>query len=334
VHAFGPGGYQDTPLGDLLPLVMDSRERQRVGDPIRSDVHLAGPLKMRPTKPLGDRHYLMSLAEGPDRARIWDKLPPLEGANKFGQPKPAAQALAETPDGKPLLIVQEAGGRVMAFAGDTTWHWWMEGFEAQHKRFWRQAILWLARKDELSDGNVWIKLAQRRFGPGQRVEFTAGAQSPQGEPLDDAKYRAEVVLPDGTKQPVNLVQQGDRAAGVFEGTQDAGDYAITVSAEHSGGPVGSARSRFLVFEQDLELDNAAADPTLLASLSAMTKDVGGQSLAPEELPDLLRRIQEKPMELEVETLVKHTPWDTWPFFLLFVGLISVEWYLRKKWGLV
>jgi hypothetical protein len=242
--------------------------------------------------------------------------------------------LAETPDGKPLLVVHEAGGRVMAFAGDTTWHWWMEGFEAQHKRFWRQAILWLARKDELSDGNVWIKLAKRRFGPRERVEFTAGARSPQGEALSSAQYQAEVSLPDGSKQKLNLVQQADHVSGAFDGTQAAGDYALAVSAEQQGAPVGSARSRFLVFEQDLELDNAAADPTLLASLSAMTKDVGGQSLAPEELPDLLRRIEEQPPALEVETLVKHTPWDTWPFFLLFVGLISVEWYLRKKWGLV
>ncbi len=333
-HTFGPGGYNDSPLRELLPFAMDSKERQRVGDPIRSDVQLGGPLKMRPSKPLGERHYLMSLGQGSQREQIWDKLPPLEGANKLGEPKPAAQVLAETPDRKPLLIVQEAGGRVMAFAGDTTWHWWMEGFAEQHKRFWRQVILWLARKDELTDGNVWIKLAQRRLGPGQRLDFTAGAQSPQAEPLQTARYQAEISLPDGTKQQVNLVQQGDHVVGVFDGTQTAGDYAVTVTVENQGAPAGSAKSRFLVFEQDLELDNAVADPTLLASLSAMTKGVGGKSLAPEELPDLLRRIQEKPPELEVETLVKETPWDTWPFFLLFVGLISVEWYLRKKWGLV
>ena len=66
----------------------------------------------------------------------------------------------------------------------------------------------------------------------------------------------------------------------------------------------------------------------------MTKPSGGESLAPEELPELLRRLHEQPPELEVETQVKHTPYDTWPFFLLFVSVISVEWYLRKKWGLV
>ncbi len=333
-HTFGPGGYADSPLAELLPVAMDGKERQQLGDRPRSDVQLRGPLTMRPAKPLGQRHYLMALDDSKDRDQQWAKLPPLEGANKLGQPKPSAQVLAETPDGKPLMVVQEAGGRVIAFAVDSTWHWWMEGFAAQHKRFWRQVVLWLAHKDELADGNVWIKLAQRRFGPRQRVEFTAGAQSPQGEALPAARYEAEIQLPDGTKQKVNLVQQGDHVSGVFDQTQTAGDYAITVTAQNQGAPVGTAKSRFLVFEQDLELDNAVADPALLASLSAMTRDVGGQSLAPEELPDLLRRIQEKPPELEVETLVKQTPWDTWPFFLIFVGLISTEWYLRKKWGLV
>ena len=333
-HSFGPGGYADTPLAALLPVTMDVRERQRLGDPIRSDVQLNGPLAMRPAKPLGERHYLMALGAGPEGRPIWESLPPLEGANRLGPAKPTSQLLAETPTGQPLLVVQEAGGRVLAFAGDSTWHWWMEGFADQHKRFWRQVILWLARKDESSEGNVWIKLAKRRFGPRERVDFTAGAMSPQGDALGDAQFVAEVSLPDKTTQKVSLVRQADHVSGVFDGATMAGDYTIQVTARHNDAPVGSAKSRFLVYEQDLELDNAVADPTLLASLSAMTKEVGGQSLAPEELPDLLRRMKEHPLELEVETQVKHTPWDTWPFFLLFVAAIGYEWYLRKRWGLV
>ncbi|MEX0978459.1 MAG: hypothetical protein WDZ48_06390, partial [Pirellulales bacterium] len=335
-HTFGPGGYQDTPLADLLPVEMDARERQRPGEAIRGDVQLPGPLKMRPTDPLGRRHYLMALGEAAEVEAIWAKLPPLEGANRLGQAKSAAQVLAESPQGQPLLVVQEAGGRVMALAGDTTWHWWMEGFAREHKRFWRQVILWLARKDELTDGTVWVKLAERRrFSRGERVAFEAGARSPQGQPLTDARFEAEVTLPDGSTRKVNLVKQGDHVSGSFDATQAAGDYAIAVSAKDAGGAaLGDAKSRFLVFEQDLELDNAVADPTLLASLSAMTREVGGQSLAPEELPQLLTRIRDQPQEMTIETQIKLTPWDTWPFFLLFVGLISVEWYLRKKWGLV
>jgi hypothetical protein len=37
---------------------------------------------------------------------------------------------------------------------------------------------------------------------------------------------------------------------------------------------------------------------------------------------------------EIETETKVTPWDTWPFMFLLVGLMTGEWALRKKWGLV
>ncbi len=333
-HTFGPGGYADTPLADLLPVGMDPRERQRIGDALRGDVQLPGPLKMRPARPLGERHYLMALGDASDRVASWEKLPALEGANKLGRPKPGAQVLGETSDGKPLLVVHEAGGRVMAFGVDSTWHWRMEGFENEHKRFWRQVILWLARKDEAAEGDVWIRLADRRFEPHRRVEFTAGLRTAPGENSAGVRFQAEVKRPDGTRAKVNLVPQQDHVVGVIDSAALAGDYTISVSADRAGAPVGGAKSRFLVYEQDLELDNAAADPTLLASLAAMTKDVGGQSMAPEELPQLVHRIQESPLEAEVETLVKQTPWDTWPFFLSFVALVSVEWYLRKKWGLV
>jgi hypothetical protein len=335
-HTFGPGGYSETPLANLLPVKTDPRERQRLGEPLRADVQISGPLKIKPTRPIGERHYLTDLADGSgDRSAAWAKLPPLEGANKLGEPKPGAQVLATAGDTAPLLVISEAGGRVAAFGGDTTWRWWMEGFAPQHKRFWRQMVLWLARKDELTDGDVWVKLASRRFERGSRVEFTAGARSPQGEDLADARLTAEVTLPDGTLSKVNLIRQGDVVSGAFDGTKLAGDYAINISADSAAGvPIGDARARFLVYEQDLELDNAAADPTLLASLSAMTSSLGGRSLAPEELPTLVEEFASQPQEMEIETQEKITPWDTWPFFLLFIATLSGEWYLRKKWGLV
>ena len=62
--------------------------------------------------------------------------------------------------------------------------------------------------------------------------------------------------------------------------------------------------------------------------------INGAALAAEELPSLLKKLAAKPPELKEEVVAKVTYWDTWPFFLLFVGLLSAEWYLRKRWGLV
>ena len=98
--------------------------------------------------------------------------------------------------------------------------------------------------------------------------------------------------------------------------------------------LGTAEARFLVPAQDVELDRPAAEPTLMKQLAEMTKPAGGAALAPEELPDLLKRLADKPPEMKQEVINKVTYWDTWPFFLAFVGLLGGEWFLRKRWGLV
>lgn len=330
-QSFGPGGYAETPLAGVLPVVMDRFERQEPDKPIRDKLHWPGPLKMEPT-PLGLSHFSLMLAATPKENRtIWSQLPPLDGANRFAETKPGAIVLADAGRDKPLLVAQPFGvGRVMAFGADSTWHWWMQGHETAHKRFWRQMILWLARKDESLQGNVFIRLPQRRFSPGQRVEFGVGAQMPTGEPIRDAQFKTELVLPDGTTRPLRLTQ-GDEMSGAFRDTLTPGDYTIRVTATKGQEILGSTRARFVVFDQDLELDNASADATVLDSLAAMT---GGQSLAPEELPALLERLTKDTESLEVQTETKKTLWDTWPFMLAFVGLLAGEWYLRKRWGMV
>ena len=84
-------------------------------------------------------------------------------------------------------------------------------------------------------------------------------------------------------------------------------------------------------EEDLELDNASADTGGMEALAAIAH---GRSIAPEQLPELLDELAAQTEHLEEKTETKRTYWDTWPFFLLLVGVLSVEWFLRKRWGLV
>jgi uncharacterized membrane protein len=331
-QSFGAGGYYDTPLAKLLPVHMDRLERQRPDEPPRTDVHWPGPLKMRPTK-LGLMHFALILSnDRADNAAVWEKLPPLDGANKLHDVAPGAAVLADAGEDKPLLVAQTIdNGRIMAFAGDTTWRWRMNKFASAHSRFWRQIILWLARKDQSQEGNVWVRLNERRLTPSQRVEFTAGATSPNGDTIADGQYKAEIVLPDGARRPLTLLRKDEQMAGSFNDTQLPGDYTIEVTASQKGQALGMAKARFTVIEQDIELDNASADVATMQSLAATT---GGESLAPEELPKLVRRLAEDTANLEVQQETKKTFWDTWAFFLTIVVLLGLEWYLRKRWGLV
>jgi hypothetical protein len=299
---------------------------------VRSDLHWPGPIVMRPT-PLGQKHFVMMLAGDPqESAAQWAKLPPLEGANKLHDAKAAAMTLAAADADKPLLVADNYGrGRVLAFAADSTWRWWMRGYETAHKRFWRQIVLWLARKDAAQEGNVWVRMTQQRIAASQRAEFFLGANAPTGDPIAAADFKAEIIPPSGARKPLSLVRQGEQMTGTFAETQTPGDYILEVSATQKGQSLGSARARFTVFQQDLELDNAAADGATLESLAAMT---GGKSLAPEQLPELIKSLAENTKDLEVQQETKKTFWDTWPFFLAIVTLLTIEWFIRKRLGLV
>lgn len=329
-HSFGPGGYAETPLAKVLPVTMDRLERQPWDEAIRRDLHVLGRLKMEPTAE-GLRHFIMVLGASPVESRTaWEMLPPLEGANRFVGLAPAAVVLAAA-EKTPLLVAHNFGtGRVLAFAGDSTWHWWMRGQETSHKRFWRQIILWLARKDQTGETDVWLRLDQRRIGPGEKIEFTVGAQSPAGDPIADLSADVQLVLPDGSRRPLQTVRQELALAGSVRDTQTSGDYAVEVTGQHNGKSLGSARARFLVYDQDLELDNAAADISTLENLAATT---GGQLIAPDQLNDLFRKLLRTTADLEVRQETKKTFWDTWPFFLALVVPLGIEWYLRKRWGL-
>jgi hypothetical protein len=292
---------------------------------------------MIPVRP----HAVVSLTSDAANASAWQQLPPLSGANKFVGVKEAAgvRVIAESDKGDPLLVVGEYGrGRVLALAGDSTYRWCMHGHEAAHKRFWRQVILWLVRREDLQQDQVWVKLAQRRFQPDARITFTAGVTSPAGEMLEQAVLQAELVGPDQARRELRLVRDGKAWTGTIESLKAPGDYAIVVTAEQHGKALGAARGEFLVFDHDIELSNSAADHDQLARLAALTSEFGGRMVAPEQLPALLEEIRDRPPAMDIEVQTKwqlaDTPHDAWGLFLLFVALLTAEWFLRKKWGLV
>jgi hypothetical protein len=61
-------------------------------------------------------------------------------------------------------------------------------------------------------------------------------------------------------------------------------------------------------------------------------------VAPEQVPALLEDIRDRPPDLEIEVQTKwqlaDTARDAWSVLLLFVLVLTGEWFLRKKWGLV
>jgi hypothetical protein len=335
--SFGAGGYFGKPLADALPIRIERFERQDLGfdKTIIRELHWWEDLSMLPVRP----HPVTRLAPDAQNLDVWKSLPPLKGANRFRNLKPLAQVLCETSDGKPLLVAGEFGqGRVLAFAGNGTHRWWQLGRQAEYRRFWRQAILWLSKRDEAERQDVWVQLAQRRFPVGARITFTAGAKSAAGEVIRGASFTAELVSPGGVRKPLAVSSAGDEVSGATDSASLPGDYLIEVKATVGGQVIGTGQANFQVLDRDLELSNPAADYDLLARLALQTKEAGGKLISPEELPKLMRDIKDRRHESEIEVQSKwqlgDTSLDAWLFLIALVGVLTAEWVVRKKWGLV
>lgn len=332
-HAFEAGGWGSTAMGQLLPFEADRLARQPFDQPIRPGLHVPGPLKMVPDGRFGGVSVLRLGATDQESRAAWQALPALEGANDLGRLVPSAKPLAVTPDGRPLLVAREFGeGRVLAFAADSTWRWAMQGAVDQHRRFWRQMVLWLAKQDDSDKDSLWVRLAQRRVASGAALPFDVGLTKPDGSGVADAVVEVLVAAPTGASRPVRAARKGDGWSGVLTDLDEPGDWRVTVQATPPGEAPLTRSARFTVVRQDLELANPRANPLLMRQLAEATE--GGGVRSPEELAEVFDEVRTKPSAYDAQEQWSATLWDTWPVFLLMAGSLCLEWFLRKRWGLV
>ena len=319
--SFGPGGWGDTPLQDILPVRMT-----------RSDGQFD---EKTPFLPRDERHFILRLASTYEESqRIWKSLPPLDGGSRFAGLKRNALVLAEGPSNEPLLVAAPdvGAGRVLAMAGDTTWRWRSTEKGAEvHSRFWRQLILWLARRDEDKDAKINVSLDKRRLALGETLPLRVTVRQADGTPVPDTTVKAVVLAPDGSELPLELYPQGGAYRGNFLDTQTAGDYSITVSATSRGKDLGRTSSKFLVYEQNNEMRQLAAELDVLRNVAEITS---GEYNSNEELPNFIRSLQDRDLNLKVTQPIYENLWDRWEVLIVFLGVVAAEWIIRKRHGMV
>jgi len=326
--SFGAGGWAQTDLADILPAEIHPGDGQ---------LEPEGGIKFVPSTSGLTSYVLQIGGSRAETAKLWDMMPPILGTNRFGEPKKGAEVLAQTPgpSPEPLMIAMDGpgAGRVIAYGGDT---WvWARAFEEgriAHRKFWRQVIFWLSHKENQGDNQVKLNLDRRRLSVGQNLEMTVTARDAKGAPLNGLTYETKVEREglNPTSEPVDLYTQGDEAKGSYAAVGQPGDYKVSVIARHNGQEVGRDSSRFLVYQDDRELENPSADLALARQIAEIT---GGEAVAHEALGKYLKGIDQSSYT-EYLSPTEHKIWDNWPFLLIFAALLTMEWWLRKRHGWV
>lgn len=347
-QTYGPGGYGESALASILPIEMDGRFRQKPGTPIQPAFHFPSEanIALRPTGEAIGAGAITSLAPDAENLKLWIKLPPMKGANKWGRIKEGAGVRVilesapnrDVPLAAPMAIASNAGkGRVVCFAFDTTYQWVMQGFGDQHKKFWRQAVLWTMRRENPEEG-LEIELDRRRFYREQDSNLTLRWNPGMSQlPIPaDTKVR---LLRDGKEiRFLDIKRQDDRTMiGKIIAPAEPGRYELFATCKSSEGKPLEAKLPFIVLEQSVESLHPVPDWALMNQMAQLNDSAGGCLLAPEELDDAIDKLVERRKTATLELVESYKLGDgnvdSWILFVSFIGLLTLQWRLRKKWGL-
>lgn len=339
-QSFSSGGYAGTPIEEILPV--------RLAAPTSQSAVVTSE-QFRPSlTAAGARHPITRLAEASDLNReIWESMPLSEGANRVLGAQPWATTLATHPtimsgdEPMPVIAVGEVGeGRSMAVTIDSTWRWTFDniargGSGRAYSSFWNSAVRWLIRDPELN--LVQIELPQEQLSPNSRFEATLRFHESDYSPATNALVRLTLV-----RRPLDVERMMERelvtnrelyldASGthVWTGTLDEpGIYELHASRVGETSSQHSAREILLVQPPLEELRELRPRPELLEAISEATSGSFHQLKPPLNQPP--RLLPARVVEVDRRAVIDL--WNHPLILLLLLGMLSSEWFLRRRWG--
>jgi hypothetical protein len=354
-HAFGEGGYADTPLAPVMPIVI-------AGEAVPDSLTFLADIKAELT-PAGAASAATQVAATEEKtAARWKTLPAVTSVNYVRGIKPGAVVLlngvvpengrAELPGQgavrryeQPVLAYQRYGkGLSIALPVQDTHLWQMDPTtpvdDPTFATFWRQLLRWLT-----SDVPNRLTIAAQSDVVGTRdpIALTAEVADSDFVMRNDAHVIAHLTSPSGATRDIPMEWAVDRD-GVYHATftpDEVGNYEVVAELDQSAAKAtdaDSARARasdpmFVRVNPATESSREFVDAEMRASLlQRISRETGGRFYTPANVSALPEDIA---LSKRGVTVVNQMDlWDMPFIFLLLVGLICAEWAYRKRRGLV
>ena len=197
-------------------------------------------------------------------------------------------------------------------------------------------MLWLLSREESGD-KIVIELNSRRFPASDPPEFRARIQS-LADLTTATELVAELIEESGAVVPLKVTTEssGTSIRGRLPKVAP-GFHRLRVRPREDIASLPAAEKAFQTISESRELAQPMADPVYLRQLANLTAEHGGAAFSPDEIDGLIETIRLRRRQSETPIIEKYRlgdgPVSGWILFGLFAGALSIEWFLRRKWGL-
>ncbi len=318
----------DSPLADLLPVVMDAGQPEGWGSRTPSHFELTE---------LGRRSLLTRLADTPEEnLAIWENLPGFQWHAPIVRAKAGSEILcvhqeATNANGRvPLMVTQPYGaGKILFMGTDGAWRWRKGVEDLYHYRFWGQVVRWMAYQRNMAEGETMrLYYSPEQPNVRQTIFFNANVVEKNGEPLAKGDVSARIVAPSGAAQTVRFASSGEEW-GAFSAKftpQEPGPHRVTLRSLTTD---SSLETDVLVQGGAAERLGKPARPEVLEELARLTH---GQTIRPDQVAQAIETLQQlTPPPFEIRR------WHLWSHAVVaatLIGLLAAFWIGRKMAGLM
>jgi hypothetical protein len=327
IDAFREGGYDRTPVADLLPVYLD---RAMAGPPA------AAGYQFRLTRDGWLQPWMRLRSNEQDERTRLAGMPPFRTVTRLESVKPGARVLAtvgtENEAPLPAVVAQRYGaGRSMAVLIGDLWRWSLqrpEGADNDLPQAWRQWIRWMVSENPR---RLEVVASPSGEGPHSPVTLAIRARDAEYQPLENPQLTVRVTPPGGS--PVDLqAEPSSTEAGLYVASfapREAGAYRADVSLKgEPGEPRQSVAVGWTSNPAADEFRQTAVDTSAMQRLAAQT---GGEVVSAAELESFVASLPTRRVPV-TETWTSPLWHRSWMFALVLLCLIG-EWGLRRLRGL-
>ncbi len=330
---FTPRAYRDTALAPLFPFAIETVVAPDPG------LLLTESFRVQPT-PLGLETPHLQLGDTPAASKtIWNDLDGMFWLLETPDIKAGARVLAIHPvrtndQGHPLpaILMQFVGaGKVVTHNIDETYLWSRHERRQQHyARYWLQMLRYLSRGKLLSeDQPVRIITDRDEYRTGDLVRISLRISTSLGGFDKENPVTLMIQHENGSRRELALAR--DNVRGSFDGTiadLKPGNYRIWLVSPQLTPPPAAHSIRVVSPQSELtHLHMNAAELRLAATRS------GGRFYSIHNADRLLRDLP-RGRQVPIESLPVIPIWNSSLLAGLFVALITIEWLLRKRAGML